>query len=189
MAKKGSESGNRQRRRNFKLLILAVAGIVILGMGAVTAATFSSFPAQQSAKFGGLGSAHEHAAFIVKIDGRYLDFSTPQYQVKSSFIHVENGNGTTLHKHALRVPFGEFLHSINMNIQDGCFVMDDGKPFCPDGVKRLRFFLNGAEQPSSSIMNYVLRDNDRFLIVYGDETAEEIQQDLQKLVSIRIFRN
>jgi len=188
MTRKSSGSGNRPRRRNFKLLILAVAGIAILALGAVSAVTFSSFPAQQSAKFGGIGSAHDHAAFVVKIDGTYLDFSQDQYQVKSPFIHVENRNGTTLHKHALHVPFGEFLHSINMNVQNGCFVMDDGKQYCQEGDKSLRFFLNGAEQPASFIMNYVLEDNDRFLVLYGNETAEEIQQELQRLATISIFR-
>ena len=157
-------------------------------MGAVTAATLSSFPAKQSAKFGGLGSAHDHAAFVVKLDATYLEFSAPQYQVKSLYIHVENGNGTTLHNHALSVPFGEFLHSINMNVANGCYVMDDGKQYCQDGNKRLRFFLNGAVQSQSVLMGYVLEDDDRFLIIFGNETSEQIDVELARLAKIRIFR-
>ena len=188
MPRKSSETGNRLRRRNFKLLILAVAGIAILALGAVSAATFSSLPAQKSVKFGGIGSAHEHAAFLVKIDGTYLDFSQDKYQVKSPYIHVENRNGTTLHKHASSVPFGEFLHSIKMDVQNGCFVLDDGKQYCQEGEKRLRFFVNGAEQPASALMNYVLEDDDRFLVIFGDESPEEIREELAKLASISIFR-
>jgi len=189
MTKKSSATGNRQRRRNFKVLILAVAGIAILAMGAVSAVTFSSLPAQQSVKFGGLGSAHEHAAFLVKLDGNLINFAQQQYQVKSPYIHVENGVGTTLHKHASHVPVGEFLRSLGMNIVNGCFVLDDGNRYCGDGTDNLRFYVNQVEQPSSFIMGYVLNDDDRFLVIYGDESAEEIQQELLRLVAVPIFRS
>jgi len=160
-------------------------------MGAVTAATFSAsrVQPQPANNFGGLNSAHEHAAFVIKINGTYLDFSKYKYQVKSPYIHVENGIGTTIHKHAINVPFGEFLRSINMNIDNGCFVSDDGKEYCQNGDMKLRFFLNEKEQPVSSITNYVLSDDDRFLIIYGNETSDMIKSELDRLAAIPIFKN
>jgi hypothetical protein len=35
----------------------------------------------------------------------------------------------------------------------------------------------------------VLEDDDRFLVIYGDQTADEIKQELQRLKEIPIFRN
>jgi len=181
-------SKSKHGRKNVKLAIVAVIAAVVLGMGAVTAASFSGAPAQAANKFGGLGSAHEHGAFIVKLDGKVIDFSRPEYQVKSPYIHVENGIGTTLHKHAATVPFGEFLKSIKMNVINGCFVKDDGTRYCDQGEKKLRFFLNNQEQSASMILGYVLTDDDRFLILYGDESPEEVQAELQRVQTLPIFR-
>ena len=169
-----------------------MAAVAVLVMGAVSAITTS--PATQGAKFGGLGSAHVHAAFVLKIENHYIDFSNSQYQVKSPYIHVENGVGTTLHKHATDAPFGEFLKSVGMSIsENGCFVLlTDGageKAYCPTDGKKLRFFVNEVDHPPSSIMGYVLQDNDRFLVIYGDQTADEIKQELQRLKEIPIFKN
>jgi len=170
-------------------VIIALGAVILLGMGAVAAATIYSGRSSTSMDFGGLGSAHEHAAFIVKLDGNQINFAQQKYQVKSPYIHVENGVGTTLHKHASTVPFGEFLKSIGMNVANGCFITDDGKQYCNSGDKKLRFFLNGSEESTSSIMNYILIDDDRFLIIYGNESPLEIQNELARLNAMTIFRN
>lgn len=167
--------------------MLAAIAMVVLGLGAVTATSFTS--STSSAKFGGIGSAHEHAAFVVKVDSNAIDFSAMKYQVKSQYIHVENGIGTTLHKHASFVPIGEFLKSVGMDISNGCFTMDDGKRYCDSDEDRLRFFVNGAEHPKSQIMGYILNDDDRFLVIYGNETPDEIQRELSKLDEVQIFRS
>ena len=175
------------------MVIIAAAAIGILTMGAVTAATLSGSIAQPrkdtQADFGGLNSAHEHAAFLVKIAGNYVDFSQSRYQVKSPFIHVENGIGTTIHKHAIYAPFGEFLRSVNMNIIDGCFIMDDGKQYCQNGDAKLRFFLNGIERPISTLMSYIPVDDDRFLVIYGNESPVQIQTELDRLAALPIIRS
>jgi len=182
-------SRSKHKRKNLKLALIAIGAAIVLGMGAVTAATFSAVPAQQGTKFGGLGSAHEHAAFVVKLDGSYIDFSQFKYQVKSLYIHVENGIGTTLHKHALYAPFSEFLNSIKMKVADGCIITDVGERYCQTPDKKLRFFLNGKEKSIDSLPGYVLSDDDRFLVIYGNESPAQIQEELDSLSKIRIFRN
>ncbi len=139
------------------------------------------------AKFGGLGSAHTHAAFLVKIDGSMIDFSQPKYQVQSPYIHVENNDGFTLHRHALTVPFGGFLRSVNMDIMNSCFYNDSGQKFCDnvDG-KRLQFFVNGVR--INSIMDYTTTDSDRILVLYGNEDQSAISGDLELLNSLTIQR-
>jgi len=135
-----------------------------------------------SANFGGLGSTHEHAIFLVVIDGSPVDFRQDKYQVKSPFIHVENGVGTTLHKHALRVPVGEFFKSLGMQVEEGCFVSDDGSSYCTGEGKRLRFFVGETEiQTPSAINGYVLSDGDSFLLYYGEDNEDAIQAALESV--------
>ena len=94
-------------------------------------------------------------AFIINVNGTPIDFSQPQYQVKSRLIHVEGGDGFTLHRHTDRVPFGEFLRSENMNIEGSCFSIAEGnsnqqgpQEYCSNGTEELRAFVNGEELES-----------------------------------------
>lgn len=153
--------------------------IVIPVIIAVAAAgTAAAVLAPRGPDFGALGSAHVHAVFEVLLDGQAVDFSQQKYQVQSQFIHVEGGDGITLHRHSSMVPVGEFFKSVNMDIRDGCFVLDNGEQFCDDG-KQLRFFVNGTER--ASINDYILQDNDRILLIYGDEDQNELQAAFDRL--------
>ena len=161
-------------------VVIAVIAVVI-----ISAIVYSLQP-NNSNQYGPIGSAHEHAAFLVKLDGTPIDFSQSKYQVKSRLIHVENNDGTTLHRHATDVPFIEFLKSVDMDIKNGCFVGDDGREFCDTADKKLRYFVNGTE--TDSIANYVANENDRILVIYGDENSNEIKQEIDALRQVPIRR-
>ena len=55
---------------------------------------------------GAIGSAHDHTAILVEIFDDRFDFSVPSYQLKSSWIHFEGRDGSTIHKHATGVTLG-----------------------------------------------------------------------------------
>lgn len=176
-------AGRRKRKRYMKIIIPVV--IAVIGVAIISAIIFSLQP-NNSNKYGPIGSAHEHVAFLVNLDGVPIDFSQGKYQVKSRLIHVENNDGTTLHRHATDVPFIEFLKSVDMDIKNGCFVGDDGREFCDTADKKLRYFVNGTE--TDSIANYVANENDRILVIYGDENSNEIKQQIDALRQIPIRR-
>ena len=189
-------SGNKRRddnsyfaisRRRKKRLILIVIPIVaaVVAIAVVSGLMYSTQQQQsRNNNYGPVGSAHEHAAFAIKINGKQIDFSQPKYQLQSRLIHVEGGDGTTLHRHATGVPFDEFLKSVNMNIKNGCFISDDGKQYCNNKENKLRFFLNGNE--TDSINSYVINPNDRILVIYGNENADQINQELDALQRAKI---
>jgi hypothetical protein len=171
---------SRRRKKKYMLIIIPIVAAIIAT--AVVSAFMYTTTQQQSSNnnnYGPVGSAHEHAAFAIKINGTQIDFSQPKYQVQSRLIHVEGGDGTTLHRHATGVPVDEFLKSVKMNIENGCFVLDDGKQYCNNEENKLRFFINGNE--TDSINNYVINPNDRILIIYGNENADQINQELDTL--------
>jgi hypothetical protein len=162
-------AGRRKRKRYMKIIIPAI--IAVIAVSAISAIIFSLQP-NSSSNYGPVGSAHEHAAFLVKLDGVPIDFSQSKYQVKSRLIHVENNDGSTLHRHATDVPFIEFLKSVDMDIRNGCFMGDDRREYCDTADKKLRYFVNGTE--TGSISDYVPNENDRILVIYGDEIKQEI---------------
>lgn len=164
-----------ERRKKRKIMMIAIP----VGIAVVIAAVAASLSYQQLNPYGPVGSAHVHAVFAIKLNGQAIDFSQQKYQVKSNLIHVENLDGTTLHRHATAVPFGEFLKSVKMDISNGCFTNDDGTKFCNEGDKTLKFYVNG--QQVNSITDYVVNDNDHLLVLYGNENSEQIQQELAAL--------
>ncbi len=128
---------------------------------------------------GALGSEHSHAALLVKIFGDTFDFSSPAYQIKSSWIHFEGRDGTTIHKHATGVDLGYLFETLAIGLDDQCYVFSDGKQFCSNDDYKLKLFINGEQVPD--IREYEIMEDDRVLIVYGAETPEEIEAYLLQL--------
>ena len=128
---------------------------------------------------GALGSEHSHAALLVKIFGDTFEFASPAFQIKSSWIHFEGNDGTTIHKHATGVNLGYLFETLAIGLDDQCYVFPDGKQFCSNEDYKLRLFINGDEVPD--IREYEIMEDDRVLIIYGAETPEEIEAYLLEL--------
>ena len=177
---------NRKKRtKNLKTFVIPILG----GIGILLVVSMFLFsPNTSKSSFGALGSAHEHAAFLVKINGKNIDFSLPKYQVQSDYIHVENGDGTTLHRHATNVTFADFLDSVKMSINqennNNCLVFDNGIQYCDDSQHKLKAFING--NLTTAISNYIINNNDRLLLIYGNETEDQINKAVKEVNDIKI---
>lgn len=166
-------AAGRRKNKNVRIIMIAV------GVGIAVAIAAAVMAYSQLRPFGPVGSAHVHAGFAVILNGQEIDFSQTRYQVdttRSQLIHMEGGDGTTLHRHATGVPIEEFLHSVRMDIVNNCFVNDNGAQYCEGGDNRLIYFVNGQEV--DDIMGYVLNEDDRILITYGDLTEQQIQEQI-----------
>jgi hypothetical protein len=128
-----------------------------------------------------LGGEHEHASLLVKIFGDKFDFSVPNYQIKSSWIHFEESDGTTVHRHASGIKLGYLFDGLKIGIDSECFVFPDGRQFCTNEDYSLRYFIN--HQQIDDIRDYVFEDGDRILILYGNESSEQVEAYLLELDS------
>ena len=124
---------------------------------------------------------HEHASLLVRIFGDKLDFASPAYQIKSSWIHFEDSDGTTIHRHSSGVTLGYLFSSMGFTVNDECFAFPDGRQFCTNEDYSLKYYLN--HQPTGNVNDYVLEEGDRILISFGPETPEEIEEQLMELDS------
>jgi len=145
-----------------------------------------------NSKIGILGSQHVHADWKIYIGGKALDFSDKSHMERmrnnmpvSSFIHVDSGapapekTGDIVHMHASGVPLWVFFKSIGMDFNKDCITLENKERFCNDSNKKLKFFVNGKE--SNEFENYVFNDLDKILISYGDESEEEINNQLASI--------
>jgi hypothetical protein len=126
------------------------------------------------------------AAVLVKIFGDEFDFSTPEYQMKWPDIFFADGDGYSIHRYHEDVTMELFFNSLSIGIDDQCFEFPDGKSFCTSNILgtyySLKYFING--QSVSDIRNYIIQNNDRILITYGDD--EDIESYLSQLNLIKI---
>ncbi len=163
-----------------KAKTIAIGAVILI---ILAAAGFVYFSKLQPA-VGIVGDVHEHADFKVYLNGVAFNFSVDKYmsdlaanRTLSNFVHLHDGNGNIIHKHAPGVTLGMFFSSIGMSLSSDCFVTDFATEFCnKDGTglnKRiLRFYVNGI--PNSAFGDYEFHDLDRILITYGNQNEQEI---------------
>ena len=173
---------SKQKTKN-NLLAAGILGIiaVIIGYASFTFVTMESSGPGIPDGAGKLGDEHVHASILVRIFGDKFDFSAPAYQVKSAWIHFESSDGNTIHRHASGVTVGYLFENLNMIVNEDCFIFSDGRQFCTNEDYSLKYYIN--HQSVRSINDYVFEDQDRILISYGNESQEQIEEQLKELDS------
>ena len=168
-------------KRKHTLIAIAVFAViaVIVGYSVFLFTTMTQTAPGGPENAGALGSDHAHAAIIANIFGDEFDFSAPAYQIKSSWIHFEGRDGSTIHKHASGVTLQFLFDSLLLGLDEKCFVFQDNRSFCTNEDYSLKLFINGEQV--SDIRDYEVMEGDRVLILYGGQTLEEIQSVVLKL--------
>ena len=179
---------NKKIKRKNSLMAIGILGAVfaVVGYSVFIFMTMGVNAPGAPAGAGLLGDEHEHASLLVKIFGDTFDFSVPSYQIKSSWIHFEQSDGTTIHRHASGITLGYLFDGLKIGVDSECYVFPDDRQFCTNEDYSLKHFIN--HQKVSDIQNYVLEDGDRILITYGSETPEKIEEYLIQLDSQLIKR-
>ena len=168
-----------EKRKNMMIAIgiLGIIAAIVVYAVWVYATTPGTAPGGPP-NAGSIGSAHAHAAILVKIFNDEFDFSTPAYQIKSNWIHFEGRDGTTVHKHATGVTLGYLFETLSLGVDEDCFVFQDRREFCTSDEYDLKFFINGEER--SGITDYEIFEDDRILISYG-ATPEQLESHMLQL--------
>ena len=173
---------SQQKRKN-TLLAVGILGLIglIVGYASYEFVTMGTDAPGAPPGAGKLGDEHEHASMLVRIFGDKFDFSATTYQIKSSWIHFEESDGNTIHRHSSGVTLGYLYDTLGIGIDENCYVFSDGRQFCTNEDYSLKYFINGDSV--NRINDYVIQDDDRILISYGAETEEQINEQLNELYS------
>jgi hypothetical protein len=168
-----------KRKTNLMALgILALIAVIVGYSGYVFVTMDASAPGAPPGA-GKLGDEHVHASLLVRIFGDTFDFSSPSYQIKSSWIHFEDSDGTTIHRHSSGIMLNYLFDTLNIGVDDECYRFPDGRQFCTNEDYSLKYYIN--HQLVNGISDYVFEDGDRLLITYGNETPEQIEDQLIEL--------
>ena len=173
---------SQQKRKN-TLLAVGILGLIglIVGYASFTFVTTPVGAPGSPPGAGILGDEHEHASVLVRIFGDKFDFAATTYQIKSSWIHFEESDGNTVHRHSSGVTLNYLFESLGIGIDEDCYIFGDGRQFCTNEDYSLKYFINGDSV--NSINDYVVQNDDRILISYGGETEEQVIAQLNELDS------
>ena len=122
---------------------------------------------------GKLRSDHAHISFLLLIDNELVNFTQQKYMLKAEDVHFENDNGIVIHKHATGLAIPYFLSTLGIQLDQSCLELDTGQKYCNNGSKTLRLIVNGKEVKNFD--DYELRQADRILLNYGDDTDTDLQ--------------
>jgi hypothetical protein len=172
-----------QQKRKSTLLAVGILGLIglIVGYASFTFVTTPVGAPGSPPGAGILGDEHEHASVLVRIFGDKFDFAATTYQIKSSWIHFEESDGNTVHRHSSGVTLNYLFESLGIGIDEDCYIFGDGRQFCTNEDYSLKYFINGDSV--NSINDYVVQNDDRILISYGGETEEQVIAQLNELDS------
>jgi len=178
-------SAEKRKHTLIAVGVLAVIAVIVGYAGWIFVNMTDNVPGGPE-NAGALGSEHAHAGILVSIFGDEFDFSAPAYQIKSSWIHFEGRDGTTIHKHATGVTLGYLFETLSIGLDDQCFVFQDGRSFCTNEDYKLVFYVNDEQLPD--IRELEIQEDDKILIAYGAETPEEIDALLLKLENRELIK-
>ena len=173
-------SKNKRKTNLMATGILVLIALIVGYAGFVFVTSDTNAPGAPPGA-GKLGDEHVHASILVRIFGDKFDFSVPTYQIKSSWIHFEESDGATIHRHSSGVELGYLFDTLNIGINHECYMFPDGRNFCTNEDYSLKYYIN--HQTVKDIYDYVFEDGDRILITYGSETPEQIEGQLIELDS------
>ena len=130
------------------------------------------------------GFYHAHADFMVYINGKKLDFNSPIYDERDPRIHLHIRNkygDSVIHVEAEGVKLGDFFTSLGMRLKENCF-RTRSVNFCNDGNRTLKMYVNGVK--NDDFGNYEIKDIDRILITFGNESDEEIRKQMDSVTKV-----
>ncbi len=149
---------------------------------AVLIVIYGIFKISASSNVGSVGSAHRHADFKLYINGEAVDFSQPKYQLKSSYVHFEGGDGDVIHTHATGVTIGFFLQTLGIRLDENCITVNEKS--CNDDERTLKLFVNGKR--TSNPRDHEIGNLGKILVSYGNESDEQIQMQINSVTNFSV---
>lgn len=164
------------------LLFKFVKKLIVIGIIVAAVAVLAGlFLTDKTSELGIVGEIHYHIDFKVYLNSVPYNFSQDKYmsidnKSLSNFVHLHDMDGKVIHKHAEGMTLGFFFETLEMKLNHTCLVLDDESFYCNEGDKVLKMYVNGKHNDEYD--KYDIQDGDKILLSYGDETEEEIQQQI-----------
>lgn len=161
------------------------AGAFILGAAVILTIRVATYRPEE---------IHYHANFAVYLNGQREQFAGMRYYEETAAnscsieeeetplerAHMHGNVNDVVHVEDHLVTWGNFFQNIGWGIDDNYLKTVD-KIYAVDDQNKLTFMLNGKRV--DSVANLIIKDEDKLLVSYGDESSEQIQKQYSVIPS------
>ena len=127
---------------------------------------------------------HIHADFKVVLNGVPVNFSRKDFNVRNAFVHLHIDNpkdaDKVIHIESKGITLGHFFNTLGMKFTSNCFV-NEATEYCDSSIKHLFLFVNGER--NYEMDNYIPKNEDRILVIYGNSSPKEIEEQIGSVSS------
>jgi hypothetical protein len=120
-----------------------------------------------------------NASFAIFTHSTFRIFTAAMYHDLSDDVFIEGSNPNIVHVRKAGITWSDFFQTLPFSLDKECLTTGTGQTFCDREGGRLRFFINGIEDPDA--LNKVINEGDQLLVSFGNESEEDIQDQLQKV--------
>lgn len=122
---------------------------------------------------------HVHADFLMYVNDNRIRFTDQKYQsdgdtIHHALIHFHGGKDDVIHRHADGVTLVTFLQSLGFDLNSTCLTTDTKQQYCNKNENEVRLIVNGERV--MDIKSYVIAEEDKILVYYGDITSPNIRE-------------
>lgn len=136
---------------------------------------------------------HYHANFALFLKGQRVDFSQPKYSEDISScvtdeeilpqqrVHLHENNPDIIHVHHSGVTWGHLMANLGFTLGPNHLIDDQGNIYQNNDSQKLSFIING--KVTANPYNTKIENEDRLLINFGPENAEELMANKFPIVA------
>jgi len=167
-------------------VIVGVIG-VLLGTAIVLGARFFMYKQDD---------IHYHANFALYINGQREQFKGQQYyadvemctvnvaMTPTERAHMHDNINNVVHVEDHAVTWGQFFTNLGWYMGPDFIEAPDGTMYLENGTAKLHLMLNGQDYTDlGGLANTVIKDQDKLLVSYGDETSVVLHQEYSAIPS------
>lgn len=155
------------------VIIIASIGIVYLKNNATMKPTF---PIDDTNP---ISESMYKASFAIYTNGIKRDFSLPMYHNLSRNVYITSENPNIILVENSQPTWDDFFATLPFSLTKTCLTTGTGETYCTGDLGKLRFFINGSENPD--ILDALINPFDRLLVSFGNESDEVIQTQIESI--------
>lgn len=105
------------------------------------------------------------ASFEIYTNGTKRIFTAAMYHNQSDSVYIQNPDPSVVHVTASGTTWNDFFKTLPFSLYKDCLVTGTQQTFCSNETQKLRFYLNGTEDPGA--LEKEIQANDKLVVQYG----------------------
>lgn len=159
------------------LIMLGVIGFVFFSKDDTSSPSVrNSLPNSQTST---PQSTDINASFAIFTNNTFRIFTASMYHNLSEDVYIEASNPNIVHVKKTGTTWNDFFSTLPVKLTSTCLTTGTKETFCTGERGTLQFYING--QRNDSALSQEIREGDKLLVTFGNESDETIQKQFDSI--------